>query len=264
MKHGLYRILTIGAPGAIVYFLASKWPPGANAILAGVTAVYAALVYLQLREMEKQRSFQREQHQQQARLEYDQRPIVAIGPYSMTPPYFRRSSEMIPVGSEVGQIPPSFGYYINVPLQNVGRTIARRCQPLLTGWAVHSDGTWRREANWLPIGLLWALDEPTFEASDHPTGERDLVPGRPYLFNLGRVSLSRPEHFTVLLVMTAFSQPNTLPRGDYCFEVSAYSENAAVAMSWFRVKWEGRLTRETTDEDARRMMSVEALGSCPW
>jgi hypothetical protein len=219
------------------------WP---TEIMAGVTAVYAGLVFFQLHVMERERK------------ERAVRPRLRMGPFQPEPPLLRLASEVGGIGG--------FGYYVTIPIVNEGPQLARRCQPLLTGWAKASDRGWEREQNWVPIGLLWALDEWARSAAGRPTEEKDLVPDRPYLFNLGKISNSDAQHFVLLPVLAPTAQQHRFPPGEYCFEVTAFAENTDSVTRWYRVIWRGSGPKGLSKEFSQFMarFQVRELDAAPW
>jgi hypothetical protein len=242
---------------------------------AAITAIYVLLVFFQLREMEEQRRGLRQQREQDLERERARRPILQIGPFEMRPPLLRRAAELEKIATgddETIWKQVGFGYYVNLPLTNVGQTLARGCQPLVTSVGEHAEGKgWARDPNWLPIGLRWVLDELNVEAHGKPTEERNLVPRRPYLFNLGNVSTQHPSQFRLILILVATGQRHTFPPGDYCFEITVYSENAEPTVKWYRVQWRGGFKAEHVAKalerdpaEIRRWLEVEELTAAPW
>ena len=115
-----------------------------------MTAAYAALVYFQLREMERQRRQQQILVDEQTQIDWEQRPILAIGGALV-----RLAPEVVSkTGEQVG-----IGCYVNLPLTNVGKRLARLCQPMLTAVGSYGANGWERQPNWLSLNLSWALDE---------------------------------------------------------------------------------------------------------
>lgn len=245
---------------AFVFFVGLRWHV-ATELTAVVTAVYAILVFYQLKEMEKQREQQRVENEEERRREFDRRPILRLGPFEAKAPFLRLASEH---ARDTNRLLGT-GLYVNIPLTNNGQTLARKCQPVLTAWGeCTSEGKWRREANWLPIGLTWVLDEPNLYAAGKPTEERDLVPNRPYLFNLGCTSTRHPDEFVLLLVVRPSAQDSSFAPGDYCFEVTAFSENAEPAVRWYQAKWRGGFLGTIAKDDASQFLFVGELPQAPW
>ena len=70
-------------------------------------------------------------------------PKLCIGPFDKKPPLSRRAEVFNDQGAKVG-----FGCYINIPLTNTGRTLARRCQPVVTAcWTRSEKDGWRLDEN---------------------------------------------------------------------------------------------------------------------
>jgi hypothetical protein len=181
-----------------------------------------------------------------------------MGPFQPEPPLLRLASERRGAGR--------FGYYVTIPIVSGGPQLALRCQPLLTKWAKARDDGWEREQNWVPIGLLWALDEWAQSAAGRPTEEKDLVPDRPYLFNLGKISDSDAQHFVLLPVLAPTAQQHSFRPGEYCFEVTAFAENADSVTRWYRVIWRGPGPEGLSKEFSQFTTSfqVSELDAAPW
>jgi hypothetical protein len=154
--------------GVAVWALSMRLVGRAPELTAAVTTVYAALVYFQLRQRWAELRDERER-------EYARRPILQLGPFRKQPPYFRLAPEVSP-GTGLGLCD---GCYITIPLKNAGRTLTRACQALITACAERSGGTWHPDANWVPLPLVWTLDELDARIQGGPTRERDLIPERP-------------------------------------------------------------------------------------
>jgi hypothetical protein len=240
---------------AFVYFLALMLGK-ASELTAAATGFYASLVYFQLREMGQLRRLQEAQKEEEQAREHDRRAILRIGPFERRPPFFRRAPEVFQ-GQPIG-----VGYYVNIPLTNDGQTLARMCQPVLTACGRLSDHGWEREPNWVPVGLSWILDELNVRVAGKPTEERNLVPHRPYLFNLGKISARDPHVFRLLVIHEPTAQRADREPGEYCFEVTAFSENAEQDVKWYRVKWRGGFVSEETD--GTLVLEVDELQQAPW
>lgn len=167
--------------------------------------------------------------------EYQDRPILRLMPFEQKPPYFREATQY------VGSQPSGKGYYINLHLRNDGRTIAKSCQPLLNAQWRKREGEFQKEGNWLPLGLRWALDEQAIEANRKATEEKNLVPNRPYFFDLGCVSNNNAKVFHLLTIVEPSAQKHLidLEPGDYCFEVLVTAEKCKPEACYFYVKWKG-------------------------
>lgn len=232
-------------------------------ILVLITGCYAWVVNRQRKWQE--RAKRREEEQEQ-----DRRPKLRIGPYSQAPPLFRQAEEFETVqmldtqagSSLIQQVRRSagLGFYVNIPLTNDGVTLAKQCQPMLTAMATFQNDTWVREKNWIPLALLWALDE----LGPRPTEERNLVSRRPYIFNLGKVSTRDPERFVLLPLLRPSAQSCEFGRGSYCFEVTVYSENAETVQAWYVVKWHGGISHQPTIDELRGRLEISEVQSSPW
>lgn len=243
----------------------AAWAQFAAAIiLVCITAYYAWVA-------NAQRTWQAKQKRREEEQEPGRRPKLRIGPFVQAPPLFRLAPESEtlqvltaqPDGSSIIQEvrrPVGLGFYVNIPLTNDGVTLAKRCQPMLTRVAAFQNGTWQREENWIPLGLRWALDE----LSLRPTEERSLVSGRPYIFNLGKVSTTDPTKFVLLPLLRPSAQSCEFNSGWYCFEVTVYCENAPIVQSWYVVKWHGGISAQPTLDEVQNRLEVSELPDAPW
>ena len=144
----------------------------------------------------------------------------------------------------VNQAGSALACYVTFTLTNSGLSSALKCQPVLTMMYekhVQPTGavTWRPAASWIPLPLLWSLDESN-RTKGTPTQDRDLVPRRPYHFDLGGCSTQSPDDFSLTATSYPYGQPTIFPPKQLCFEVTVFSENAEPLKKWIRVNWMGR------------------------
>jgi hypothetical protein len=156
---------------------------------------------------------------QQAIRKWLDRPILEIPEYKHEPPFFRQAPEINQVdGREVSK-----GYYVNLVLLNQGKTVAHNVQPQLSAIWNFQNGDWRKERNWISVGLLWIFDEKNVKYRK-PTEDKYLVPNRPYRFNLLNLSTSHPDTLKLLVIFRTTGQKYDFPIGKYCFEVTISGE----------------------------------------
>jgi hypothetical protein len=215
-----------------IVFAAGKWWQSANEITAAVTALYATLVFFQLWEMRLQREHQERQVDQAVKESERRRPILSATSTLRTSPEF------------VNRSPGGLGCYATFTVINTGRTAAVRCQPVLTmiyerHLGVGGKVNWIPVKSWIPLPLLWSLDEPNIAADGRPTQDRDLVPHRPYLFDLGNCSSRDPDAFHLRPTVHPFSQETSFKPGERCFEITVFSENAEPIKKWVHLNWHG-------------------------
>jgi hypothetical protein len=192
------------------------------------------------------------------------RPILEIGPYEMVPPYFQEAPQLRKVevdGLERGTL-IGIGLYVNILLMNVGQTLAKNCQPLVTAVGRINDGKWQEVKNWTPLGLEWVLDETAQQATGKPTEERDLIPRKPYFFNLGCASTRHEMHFKLLVTTVPTAQNTMFPPGQYCFEIVVYGERVKPVTKYFHVEWDG-MPIKSSGELAQKIR-VFAADHPPW
>lgn len=130
-----------------------------------------------------------------------EKPMLKIENINLTPPYFRSIKDND--NNEVS-------YYINIPLLNIGKKTAINCTPILTSIFKFENNSWHKVDNWIPLPLLWAADEMAYTdivntgkeyVSKMQGVERNILPHRPYFFNLGKFYSLNPSKFDLL---TAF------------------------------------------------------------
>jgi hypothetical protein len=187
-----------------------------------------------------------------------ERPSLQIMPFELEPPLFRKSPEFHPTTSQrVGS-----GFYVNVELRNMGETLAKSCQPVVTAMGKFDAGKWQKQEDWIPLTLEWVLDELSRHVSGKPTEERDLIPHKPYNFNLGCVSTTDPHAFRLLVTIVPSAQQARFTRGQYCFEITVFAEKAKPATKYFHVKWAGECTDNF--EEVKTKIRVFAENDPPW
>jgi hypothetical protein len=191
-------------------------------------------------------------------LEWLGRPKLEMMPFEMKPPLFQKAPEYHPNTSQrVGS-----RFCINVQIRNTGETSAKSCQPVVTAMGKFDAGEWQEKEDWIPVSLEWALDESSNPSLGKPKEERDLVPQRPYHFNLGSISTTDPHAFKLLLRVGATAQEARFLRGQYCFEVTVFAEKAKPVTKYFHVKWVGGCTDGF--EEVLKRIKVFADDYSPW
>ena len=187
-----------------------------------------------------------------------ERPRLQIMPFELEPPLFRKASEFHPTTSQrVGS-----GFYVNVELRNTGETLAKSCQPVVTAMGKFDAGKWQKQENWIPLSLEWILDELSRQAAGKPTEERDLIPHKPYHFNLGCVSTTDPHAFRLLVTINPSAQQTRFLRGQYCFEIKVFAEKVKPCTKYFHVKWVGECTDNL--EEVKTKIRVFTENDPPW
>ena len=183
------RLLIIG--GTIALVLAAIFFRRSTEITALITAVYVVLVFFQLQVMQDQHRAAQAERNEVAKREEVQRPKLEFASHLV-----RRTTEVDNTrGVELGP-----AWYVNGIVQNTGGSMARTVQLVLTAAAQRQpDSRWRPHDDWIPLGLRWSLDEIN-AVRGTPTEDRYLVPNRPYMFDLGKISLySREPKFHLLI-----------------------------------------------------------------
>lgn len=194
---------------------------------------------------------------QQTILAHWNRPVLEMSFFEPDPPHLRQTpATNIQTGERVGTL-----YPLSIRLQNKGKTIAKNARVLITNMGTISEGEWETQANWVAPYILWALDEPAM-LSGQPTGDRDLVPERPYIFNLGQLGTRFPDTFKLRVVSMPGGQLVDYPAGEYCFEVTAFAEGADPRKKYVHVQWDGQCTEDF--ETVKGRIRVYLLDRSPW
>lgn len=210
-------------------------------VALGVMATFAAVLCALFRE----------------ELRFWEKPKLVFGRFELGPPYFRKTRI---INNQTGEALGT-GYFINIELLNEGKAVAKNCQAFITAMGHLENGKWKKERNWLLVPLIWALVE-TYEA---PTQERDMFPGRPYYFDLACWSNVNQNHKEKLLLRTMFmptAQPDKFEPGEYCFEVTIFSENAGQVVKYFHIVWKGEFAKDPQLMTTR--VNVFANDNRPW
>ena len=176
-------------------------------------------------------------------------PILEIRPFEQEPPYFRQTDEFHPgTSKKVG-----VGYYINIPIRNRGKTLAKNCQAFIITMGHIDAGKWQQDKNWLPKGLWWTFEGP---------GEKNLVPDKPDQFSLGSLSIKQPDKFFLSTTFLTTGQPFDFDPGKYCFELKVFAENARSISKFFHVEWDGGCTDNF--EEVKTRIRIFATDDPPW
>ena len=179
-----------------------------------------------------------------------QRPRLEFMPFEQEPPFFRDAPE---IDQDTGQV-AGIGYYINVPIRNIGKTTIKDCEPVVTAMGSPAQGNWQKKKNWLPKPLIW-----TFRPNEH----RILPPRRPIAFALGKISTLHPNKFILRVIYPTTGQPSAFDPGEYCFEVTIFSEQAEPAIKYFYIKWNGGCSSDF-DSVRTSAIKISAKDYPPW
>ena len=194
----------------------------------------------------------------QGLLSWLERPRLQIRPFELTPPFFQKAPEFHPTTSQrVGS-----AFFVNILLENTGETLAKSCQPVVTAMGKFDAGKWKKQENWIPLGLEWVLDELSQQNAGKLNGERDLIPHKPYLFHLGCLSTTDPHAFRLLVAFTPSAQETRFVRGQYCFEITVFAEKAKPYTKYFHIKWVGECTDNF--EEVKTKIRVFTENDPPW
>ena len=137
--------------------------------------------------------------------------------------------------------------------------MAINCQPVLTGMWKFNNETWIKELNWIAVPLQWAAGEnvvylgPLLKIRE----ERNLVPYRPYYFNLGNITTQDPQIFKILQTIELHAQNYKFSPGEFCFEVRVTGEEVDLPPKYFYVKWRGGCTANLNEVEQRFEVSMK-------
>jgi hypothetical protein len=202
-----------------------------------------------------------------------ERPKLEIKGFKMDIPFFRRIPKELPADSSMVEGIINATYYINIPLENTGKRSAKNCTPILMSLSKMQKGKWEQEINWIPLPLQWAADEreltdrevisTKINLEEHnyetrsikiPKAERDIIPYRPYFFNLGFFN-NKADFLKLLTVMDLIAQDHKISSGEYIFEIKIIAEEIEPITKYFYFSWNGACTANY--EDMKRNVILE-------
>lgn len=149
-------------------------------------------------------------------LKYINRPKLHINFYEPEPPYLRH-------------VPPSqqsqrHQHVVTLSITNSGKSVAEACQPMVTKlWLKRQEeDPWCFPKGWVPLPLDWIFES---QLQREHTNERDIVPAKPYLFNL--CGIFENTELILMAPIKSRSQPAVFKhQTSYCIEVSVFSVTA--------------------------------------
>lgn len=114
------------------------------------------------------------------------------------------------------------GYFIVCSIKNSGKEIAKDSQIQLTSIMKKKDGDWKIAKPWIPLQMTWVISKGIFHTKNEVS--RDLIRNAPNLFTIGAFS-NNIYHGSLILNYYSSNkiQPESLPPGEYCFEITTYS-----------------------------------------
>lgn len=167
-------------------------------------------------------------------LKYIKRPKLDVEFFEFNSPYLRN-------------VPPDrwgqpHQHVLTLYISNRGGSIAESCQPLITKlWLKKPDnGSWVYPDGWVPLPLNWVFE---VELQQRVVNERDIIPYKPYLFNLCTFIENN------LLVLTSpiksRSQPSKFScQTIYCIELTIYSINVKPIKKYINIDWQGSFKKD--------------------
>jgi hypothetical protein len=119
------------------------------------------------------------------------------------------------------------------------------------------QGDWITEENWLSVPLQWAGGEKKEYGTNKIREERNIIPHRPYYFNLGKISTQQPDKFVILYLPSLAGQRPQIGAGEYCFEVTVTGEEVDLPSKYIYVKWLGECTDNLNEVEQRFEVSMK-------
>jgi len=178
------------------------------------------------------------------------RPKLEITEPGFEPKFYRKA----PIKDKSGV---RIDYYINILLKNIGNRTANNCQPLLIGmWKIIQQKP-AKEENWISVPLQWAGGEKREYGTNKIREERNIIPHRPYYFNLGKISTNHPDEFVILYLPSLAGQRPKIGPGEYCFEVTVTGEEVDLPRKYFYVTWRGGCTGDLDEVEQRFEVSMK-------
>ncbi len=196
-----------------------------------------------------------------------ERPLLQIKTFELDIPYFRKADEIDYRTETIS----GYGYYINIPIENIGKRTAKNCQPIITAIAKYKNNIWEKEINWIPVPLSWAADEREYSEGEiidgkvtkkFPKVERDLIPYRPYFFNLGRFRSHQPNSLEIMTATILTAQNQVFEFGHYSFEIKIVAEETKPEIRYFEIEWNVPCTLEF--KEFRQKIKFEIKSRPPW
>jgi len=191
-------------------------------------------------------------------LRRQRRPILKISTFELEPPHLRQ----VPLRHVRGELADISGYPLSIQLVNTGETLAKSAQPLVTGVGRFEDGKWQTHDNWIPAPIRWALDIPAELGAGEPTQEKDLIPHRPYVFNLGILRTDRPDLFFLNPITMPGNQAVDYSPGEFCFELKVFAEGTEPATKYVHIQWKGGCT--VNFNKVKKRIRICLLDNPPW
>lgn len=162
-------------------------------------------------------------------INYINRPILNVKFYETSTPYLR-------------YVPPDqrkqpHQHVLTLYISNSGKSVAKSCQPLITKLWLKDivDESWIFPEGWVPLPLDWVFES---QLKGKYVNERDIVPHKPYLFNL--CTIFDNDLFVLTAPIKSRSQPSTFSwQTTYCIELTVFSVNAKRRKKYFYIEWKG-------------------------
>jgi hypothetical protein len=86
--------------------------------------------------------------------------------------------------------------------------------------------------------------------------ERNLIPQRPYYFNIGCISTTHSDEFRILQVVFLTAQNDRFGPGEYIFEITVTGEDFERIVKYIKVRWDGGCSENISDVEKRFFVSL--------
>lgn len=113
---------------------------------------------------------------------------------------------------------------------------------MVTAFGKFLNNSCIKDTSWIPASLRWAAgeDREYIDTIRKFREERNIIPHRPYFFNLGYVSTDKPDNFNLDQIATDTGQDWNFPPGKYCFEITITGEEIRSPIKkYYIVEWKG-------------------------
>jgi len=108
------------------------------------------------------------------------------------------------------------------------------------------------------VPLRWAAgEEREYDYPGKLREERNIIPHRPYYFNLGKISTQHPHKFIILDLPRLTAQRSKFDAGEYCFKVTVTGEEVDLPPKYFYVIWRGGCTANLDEVEQRFEVSMK-------
>jgi hypothetical protein len=182
--------------------------------------------------------------------EYLMRPVIELKFSEKIPPHLRQTPRYVENVKSSGNL-----YPISVGATNTGGATAKNTSVFIKQMWTFNRNVWIPHPNWIPAPIQWAL-------GPNRSDMKDLVPHRPYVFNLAVLDSENPNILDLKFFITPGNQLTWYEIGYYCFAVMVCAEGIGKPlMKYFYINWEGGA--DTDLEHTRQKIQVRIEDTPP-